>query len=65
MDARGINSALSYRELAQFDFGDKDVDWCLRLSPHYYNLESEVDQVVDAVRELSGFHEESAVRRGA
>jgi selenocysteine lyase/cysteine desulfurase len=54
MDARAINSALSFREFAQFDFGDKDVDWCLRLSPHYYNTEEEVDLVADAVAELAG-----------
>ncbi|MEV0953844.1 aminotransferase class V-fold PLP-dependent enzyme [Promicromonospora sp. NPDC050249] len=54
MDGRGINSALSFREFAQFDFGDKDVDWCLRLSPHYYNTEDEVDRVADAVAELAG-----------
>ncbi|MEU8145171.1 aminotransferase class V-fold PLP-dependent enzyme [Nonomuraea sp. NPDC048901] len=54
MDARGINSALSFREFAQFDFGDKDVDWCLRLSPHYYNTDAEVDQVAEAVAELAG-----------
>ncbi|OXM54779.1 aminotransferase [Amycolatopsis thailandensis] len=54
MDARRINSALSYREFAQFDFGDKDVHWCLRLSPHYYNTEREVDDVVAAVAELAG-----------
>ncbi|WP_328808220.1 aminotransferase class V-fold PLP-dependent enzyme [Nonomuraea antri] len=54
MDARGINSALSFRELAQFDFGDKDVDWCLRVSPHYYNTEDEVDQVASTVAELAG-----------
>jgi selenocysteine lyase/cysteine desulfurase len=54
MDGRGINSALSFREFAQFDFGDKDVDWCLRLSPHYYNTEDEVDVVADAVAELAG-----------
>ncbi|MBB5850021.1 aminotransferase class V-fold PLP-dependent enzyme [Amycolatopsis umgeniensis] len=53
MDARRINSALSYREFAQFDFGDKDVDWCLRLSPHYYNTEQEVDDVAAAVAELA------------
>jgi selenocysteine lyase/cysteine desulfurase len=54
MDARKINSALSFREFAQYDFGDKDVDWCLRLSPHYYNTEDEVDQVAAAVAELVG-----------
>ncbi|MEH6378044.1 aminotransferase class V-fold PLP-dependent enzyme [Streptomyces sp. KLMMK] len=54
MDALGINSALSFREFAQFDFADKDVDWCLRLSPHYYNTEEEVDHVADAVADLAG-----------
>jgi selenocysteine lyase/cysteine desulfurase len=54
MDAQGINSALSFREFAQFDFGDKNVDWCLRLSPHYYNTAGEVDQVATAVADLSG-----------
>jgi selenocysteine lyase/cysteine desulfurase len=53
MDARGINSALSFRELARYDFADKSVDWCLRLSPHYYNTEEEVDFVADAVTELA------------
>ncbi|MFC5640038.1 aminotransferase class V-fold PLP-dependent enzyme [Kitasatospora cinereorecta] len=54
MAARGINSALSYREFAQFDFADKEVEWCLRLSPHYYNTEDEVDEVAAAVAELVG-----------
>jgi selenocysteine lyase/cysteine desulfurase len=53
LDARRINSALSFREFAQYDFGDKDVDWCLRLSPHYYNTEDEVGQVVAAIAELA------------
>ncbi|MEV0629736.1 aminotransferase class V-fold PLP-dependent enzyme [Nonomuraea wenchangensis] len=53
MDARKINSALSFREFAQYDFADKDVDWCLRLSPHYYNTEDEVDEVAAAVAELA------------
>lgn len=50
--ARGINSALSYRDYAVFDFGDKDVDWCSRLSPHYFNTEAEVDTVGAAVAEI-------------
>jgi selenocysteine lyase/cysteine desulfurase len=54
VDARGVNSALSFREFAQFDFGDKDVEWCLRLSPHYYNTEEEVDRVADVIADLVG-----------
>lgn len=53
LDQRGINSALSLREYAQYDFGAKNVDWCLRLSPHYYNTEDEVAEVVAAVAELA------------
>ncbi|QNE19271.1 aminotransferase class V-fold PLP-dependent enzyme [Kribbella qitaiheensis] len=52
LDARRINSALSFRRFAQFDFADKDVDWCLRLSPHYYNTDGEVSEVVAAIAEL-------------
>src|SRR5262249_16843374 len=54
LDEHGVNSALSFREFAQFDFGvDKDVDWAIRLSPHYYNTADEVDTVVDIIRELT------------
>jgi selenocysteine lyase/cysteine desulfurase len=47
-----INSSVSAREHALYDFTDKGVEACVRMSPHYYNTEQEVDQVVDAVREL-------------
>lgn len=52
MNARHINSALSFRNFALYDFADKDVEWCLRLSPHYYNTEDEVDAVADAVADV-------------
>jgi len=51
--ARGINSSVSRREYALYDFAGKAVDECVRLSPHYYNTEEEVDAVVEAVRELT------------
>jgi selenocysteine lyase/cysteine desulfurase len=53
MDVRGINSALSFREWALYDFTEKNVEWCLRLSPHYYNTDHEVDAVAYAVAELA------------
>ncbi|GAA1262566.1 aminotransferase class V-fold PLP-dependent enzyme [Kitasatospora nipponensis] len=52
LDARGINSSLSFREYARFDFADKEVEWCLRLSPHYYNTEAEVETVAASIAEL-------------
>ena len=34
---------------AQIDFSDKDVNWALRLSPHYYNTKSEIDNAVEVL----------------
>ncbi|MDV3222235.1 aminotransferase class V-fold PLP-dependent enzyme, partial [Intrasporangium sp.] len=53
LDDAGINSALSLRQFAQFDFSDKQVDWCVRLAPHYYNTIDEVDIVADVMRGLA------------
>jgi selenocysteine lyase/cysteine desulfurase len=53
LDATGVNSSLSYFENARYDFGDKRIDWCLRLSPHYYNTEQEVDRVVELINDLA------------
>ena len=41
--SRHINTVASLREYGQLDFGDKGVDAAVRLSPHYYNTEEEVD----------------------
>ena len=54
LDLRDVNSALSFREFAQLDFGDKGVDWAMRLSPHYYNTEEEVDLVASDIADLAG-----------
>jgi selenocysteine lyase/cysteine desulfurase len=51
---RGINSAVSLLHYARFDFEEKGVEACVRLSPHYYNTEEEIDATVAAVRELVG-----------
>lgn len=40
---RHINTVASLREYGQLDFGDKGVEAAVRLSPHYYNTEEEVD----------------------
>ena len=48
----GINAVSSLREYAQLDFGDKGVDAAVRLSPHYYNTEAEIDTAVDVLSEL-------------
>ncbi len=42
-----INSSLSVRTSALLDFQEKGVDWTLRLSPHYYNTEEEIQKVIE------------------
>jgi selenocysteine lyase/cysteine desulfurase len=50
---RRINSSVSARDHALYDFTDKGVEACVRMSPHYYNTEQEVDDVVATVLELA------------
>jgi selenocysteine lyase/cysteine desulfurase len=49
---RGINTVASLREYGIYDFEAKHVQSAVRLSPHYYNSEAEVDAAIDAVREI-------------
>jgi selenocysteine lyase/cysteine desulfurase len=50
--SRGINTSAQTREYALLDYDDKCVTGALRISPHYYNPEEEIDQAVSAIREL-------------
>jgi selenocysteine lyase/cysteine desulfurase len=49
---RGINASASLRWYGLIDFDEKGTSSALRLSPHYYNTEAEIDAAVDAVREI-------------
>lgn len=49
---RNINTSASMRNYAQVDFATKGVDWALRISPHYYNTENEIDMLFDALEDL-------------
>jgi selenocysteine lyase/cysteine desulfurase len=49
---RGINTSAQERVYAVLDFDAKGVESALRISPHYYNLESEIDTLVGALDEL-------------
>ena len=51
--ARGINTSAVALESGLLDLGDKGVTGALRLSPHYYNTEEEVDRAVEAIGELA------------
>jgi selenocysteine lyase/cysteine desulfurase len=50
---RGINTSASLREYAVIDMDEKRAASALRISPHYYNTEAELDTIVDALRSLS------------
>jgi selenocysteine lyase/cysteine desulfurase len=50
---RGINTSVSDRQDAVLDMDDKHVAAVLRLSPHYYNTEDELDTAVGVLGELA------------
>ncbi len=53
LERRGINSAVSTRGYAVIDYDRKGVEWAIRLSPHYYNTEDEVELVASTLAELA------------
>ncbi len=50
--ALNINTSIGYRNFALIDFDAKQVEWALRISPHYYNTEAEVSTLLQAIRKL-------------
>ncbi|GIV31031.1 MAG: aminotransferase class V [Saprospiraceae bacterium] len=52
LHAAGINHSTQGRHNAVIDFDEKGVSWALRISPHYYNTEAEVDLLVDTLSRL-------------
>lgn len=49
---RGINTSSQTRIDAVIDYDDKGVDGALRMSPHYFNDDSDLDALVGALREI-------------
>ncbi len=50
--ARGINTSLSTPDYSRIDFGRDQATGLVRISPHAYNTEDEVDRAIVAVAEL-------------
>lgn len=48
----GINTSVSYRHFALPDMNRKNLDWVLRISPHYYNTEEEIGELTHALSAL-------------
>lgn len=49
---QGVNTSAQGREYAVIDYDRKNVACALRLSPHYYNTEIEIDQAVSTIRRI-------------
>jgi selenocysteine lyase/cysteine desulfurase len=49
---RGINTTASLRWYGLIDFTQKGTTSALRISPHYYNSEEEIDAVITELREI-------------
>ena len=47
---RGINTSASLGAYAIIDMAEKNVTSALRISPHYYNTESELDTLIEALK---------------
>jgi selenocysteine lyase/cysteine desulfurase len=51
---RNINVVPSYRNFAVIDFDEKQVEWAIRASPHYFNTTEEVGVFTSALKEIIG-----------
>lgn len=49
----GFNTSATFREWARFAMEREHLDSALRISPHYYNTEDEIDRCVQAVHDLT------------
>ncbi len=43
---------ISQKNQGQIDFNKKGVDWVVRLSPHYFNTEEEMDRIAEIIEEI-------------
>jgi len=48
----GINIYIMTKVSAVIDFAEKDIEWVVRVSPHYYNTENEIDRFIELLKTL-------------
>lgn len=49
---RKINVVPSYRNFAVIDFDEKQVEWAIRASPHYFNTMDEINEFLYALKQI-------------
>jgi selenocysteine lyase/cysteine desulfurase len=47
-----VNTSATFRRWAWFDMTDKGIEHAVRISPHYYNTDEEIDRFIGIVREI-------------
>jgi selenocysteine lyase/cysteine desulfurase len=52
LDQKGVRSSIVWSEYARLDLGKKAVPWAARLSPHYYNTEDEIKEVIVQIKSI-------------
>jgi len=45
-----INTSVGHKNFALIDFETKHVEWALRISPHYYNTEAEIECLLSTLK---------------
>lgn len=50
--SKNINTSIASRSSAVIDFDAKGVSWALRISPHYYNTEEEIEILIHGIKEI-------------
>jgi cysteine desulfurase / selenocysteine lyase len=53
LGARGVNVSVMERASAQLDFGPRGIETAVRSSVHYYNDDTELDRLVEGVKEIA------------
>ncbi len=52
LNTQNINTSTIGLNNAVIDFGEKGVEWALRVSPHYFNTIEEIDTLSDVISEI-------------
>ncbi|MDX1667093.1 MAG: aminotransferase class V-fold PLP-dependent enzyme, partial [Saprospiraceae bacterium] len=53
LDRRGINTSIVYRQSALLEYEARQLQWALRISPHYYNTREEIDALSEAIADIT------------